>query len=182
MGYHYRHSRQKARRKSYQLTTWTKQTNPSKTNYHRVAVCKIDNPNSPISYQDNEIHNLKPPQRSIKAQDGFIGFKESLKDKLSLILQIHSPQNRGLGTFPFILWSITLIPKPEEWHQREHYRPMLPHKYRYKNALKTSEKQNWIIHHKESHTDQSGVYPRVQSWIHEENNHSNHIKSLLKQS
>lgn len=45
----------------------------------QVAVCKIDNPNSPISYQDNEIHNLKPPQKEVSRPRWLHWFKESLK-------------------------------------------------------------------------------------------------------
>ena len=37
------------------------------------------------------------------------------------------------------------------------------------------------IPQKELYTDQVGFIPGVQSWIHEENNHINHTKSLLKQ-
>ena len=34
---------------------------------------------------------------------------------------------------------------------------------------------------KELYTDEVGFIPGVQSWFHEENNHINHIKSLLRQ-
>lgn len=70
MGYHYRPcSHQKAKKEIIPTNNLNKTDQSLKNKLPQVAVCKIDNPNSPISYQDNEIHNLKPPQkRSIKAQ------------------------------------------------------------------------------------------------------------------